>query len=144
MYGSVFSAHVGHYYYGESALLHLWLHPWMLPWMRLWNVHYWVTGSPLPEAPKCSDHDFSLVFLLSPFWDLCSSFQQKMLEENLRVTKKSPCYLILPLPCSHWIHSRHHVLASSNEAGSLWTGWVLLCHIPGIACFWVPKIWHLW
>ena len=42
----------------------------------------------LSEAPKCSDHGFSLVFLLSPSWDLCCSFQQNMLEENLRVIRE--------------------------------------------------------
>ena len=31
-----------------------------------------------------------LVFLLSPSWSLCSVFQQKMLEENLRVTREVP------------------------------------------------------
>jgi len=30
------------------------------------------------------------VFLLSPSWSLCSPFQQKMLEENLRVTREVP------------------------------------------------------
>ena len=40
------------------------------------------------EAPKCSNHGFSLVFLPSSSSSLCSSFQQKMLEENLRVTRE--------------------------------------------------------
>ena len=65
-------------------------------------------------------------------------------QRELASDKRSPCYHILQ-PCFSWrIHAGHHVLASSNEAGSLWTGWVLLCHILGVACFWVPKNWHLW
>ena len=42
----------------------------------------------LPEAPTIWSHGLPLVFLLLPSWNLCSVLQQKMLEENLRVTKE--------------------------------------------------------
>ena len=44
----------------------------------------------LPEAPTIWSHGSPLVFLLSPSSILCSAFQQKMLEENLRVTREVP------------------------------------------------------
>ena len=72
------------------------------------------------------------------------SFPAKDARRELASDKRSPCYLILPLPRSHWIHSRHHVLASSNEASSLWTGCRYVCRSFGVTCFWVPKNWHLW
>ena len=44
----------------------------------------------MPKAPKCSNHGFSLMFLPSSSSSLCSSFQQEMLEANLRVTREAP------------------------------------------------------
>jgi len=74
-------------------------------------MHCRVMGSP-SVSPPCgykrwgrglcqnhqsfSSHGLSLVFLLSPSWSLCSLFQQNMLEENLRVTRK-----VLATPSSH-------------------------------------------
>ena len=66
--------------------------------------HFTVTGCPpvklhaaikggwevLPEAPAIWSHGLHLVFLLSPFWNLCSAFQQKLLQENLRVSREVP------------------------------------------------------
>src|SRR6185312_9079929 len=43
-----------------------------------------------PEAPTCSSHGLSLMFMLLLSLSLCSPFQQKMLEENLRVTREVP------------------------------------------------------
>ena len=44
----------------------------------------------LPEAPKCINYGFSLVFLPLSSSSLCSPFQREMLEENLRVTREAP------------------------------------------------------
>ena len=41
-------------------------------------------------AEALAFRSYGLHFLLSPSWSWCSPFQQKMLEENLRVTRKVP------------------------------------------------------
>ena len=56
---------------------------------------------PLLEAPVFWSYGLHLVFLLSPSWNSCSPFQQKILQENLEWQKKSllphPATLVLSL-----------------------------------------------